>query len=431
MNELAKSKGSGYGWVILIVALLAGITAPANMGKVTALGPVVMSQFGFNEAELGLVIALFYVMGFVMAFPTTGLINKVGFKGTVTIACVTGVIGCIMGALAIGNVPLFLISRVFEGVGFGIMGVCGSSCIAPWFKPEKRSIPLGFWASWVPITMCICPVLYGWIVAADGLNAPWVSVWWGTMVYDIVAWALFMIFYRKPPKELAPEETADKPKVSKAVFKRAYKSKMLWGLAIIFFLDEAVYMAINGFLTTYLDVQLGTGLIFATTMASIFGLIAAIAPPIGGAIAQRLNCHRWLLLIALICGVILTATVFVLKDPNLYYIEAIVAGIVAGWVPGMLWQFAPNSVENPDDVPAANSLLAFTQNIGMFIGAVFMGSAITAFGWTWGPYIAMLPFYIVALIIFFAFGLHKTMKLESRARAPQPVDLDEGAVSRL
>lgn len=98
-----------------------------------------------------------------------------------------------------------------------------------------------------------------------------------------------------------------------------------------------------------------------------------------------------------------TAVVFTCQDPNLYWGIMILAGIVGGFVPSVIWQATPDTVE-PDDVPAANSLVAFTQNFGMFLGAIFMGNAITAFGWSTGSYVSLVPCYIVCLVIFFVTG---------------------------
>ena len=125
-----KSTDSGYGWAILAVTFLAGFTAPANMAKVTALAPVIMGQFGFGPDVLGWVIALFYVLGFVMAFPTTGLINRFGIRNVVMVAIACAIIGSIMGAMTT-DVTIFMASRVFEGAGMGVMGVAGASAIAP------------------------------------------------------------------------------------------------------------------------------------------------------------------------------------------------------------------------------------------------------------------------------------------------------------
>ena len=193
MAVKTKSTDSSYGWVVLAVTFLAGFTAPANMAKVTALAPVVMQTFGFGPDTLGWVIALFYVLGFVMAFPTAGLINKLGIRNVVLIAIGCAAVGSAMGALT-ENVTVFMVSRFLEGAGMGVMGVAGASAIAPWFAPEKRGFPLGIWAMWVALAMCICPVLYGYVV--DTLALPWQTVWWGTFVFDIVVGIVFVIFYR-------------------------------------------------------------------------------------------------------------------------------------------------------------------------------------------------------------------------------------------
>lgn len=400
-----KQKGvdSGYGWVVLGVTFLAGFTAPANMAKVTALAPVIMQAFGFTPDILGWVIALFYVLGFVMAFPTTTLINRLGIRNVVMLAIGCAAIGSIMGAVT-QDVAVFMVSRVLEGAGMGVMGVAGASAIAPWFAPEKRGLPLGIWAMWVALAMCICPVLYGFMV--DTMGMTWQSVWWGTLVFDVIVGILFFLLYAEPSHPQVSED--EKREQGGAVFARAYKSKTLWALAIIFFLDEAAFMAINGFLTTYLTEQLAVTLVFATTISSAFGIAGTIGAPLSGWLSDLLKTRKWVLLFALICGVAYTAVVFTCGDPNLYWGIMILAGIVGGFVPSIIWQATPDTVE-PDDVPAANSLVAFTQNLGMFVGAVAMGNAITAFGWGVGSYVALLPCYALALVVFFV-GLRKSLR---------------------
>lgn len=401
MSVKTKSTEGGYGWVILIITFLAGFAAPMNMAKVTSLAPVIMGVFGFDPGTLGWVIALFYVMGFVMAFPTTGLINKIGIRNVVVLSLVFAVVGDCMGAMT-NSVAVFMASRVLEGAGMGVMGVAGASAIAPWFPEERRSLPLGIWAMWVALAMCVCPILFGWVV--DTLGMAWQTAWWISLAYDVVIAVVFWVLYREPKN---PNMTEGSEARGKAVFSRAYKSKQLWALALIFFFDEAAFMAINGFLTTYLTDPAGCGttLIMATAIASAFGVAGAVCAPLSGAIAQLVKGHKWILLFSLLVGVVYTAIVFNLHVVELYWGVMVLAGIVGGFVPSCIWQATPASVE-PDDVPAANGLVAFTQNLGMFVGATVMGSAVTAFGWGMGSWVALVPCYILCLIVFFV-GLRK------------------------
>ena len=164
-QSLDKSKciDGSYGWVVVLFTMLVGFVPGSNMAKAISLAPIVCMNFQINEATFGLIVASFYIMGFIMAFPTTGLVNKLGMKGSVAIAVGCGIIGSIMGAMAGTNLTVFVVSRVIEGASFGIMGVVGASSIGPWFSPKKRSLPLSIWSMWVAVCMCVCPILFGWL----------------------------------------------------------------------------------------------------------------------------------------------------------------------------------------------------------------------------------------------------------------------------
>lgn len=389
-QSLDKSKciDGSYGWVVVLFTMLVGFVPGSNMAKAISLAPIVCMNFQINEATFGLIVASFYIMGFIMAFPTTGLVNKLGMKGSVAIAVGCGIIGSIMGAMAGTNLTVFVVSRVIEGASFGIMGVVGASSIGPWFSPKKRSLPLSIWSMWVAVCMCVCPILFGWLNESMGVDMA--GIWWGTAVYDLVVGILFILFYRRPLDLDKVENEEDPTGTKKASISRALKSPMLWALALIFLFDEAAFMAINGFIVQYLTTQLDASLVLANAIFSLFGLMGALTPPISGWITQKWNNHRWVLLVGLFVAVIYTALVFQLKDPMLYYPLSILAGIVGGAVPSILWQFTPNTVEDAD-IPAANAFMAFTQNIGMTIGALIIGNAIVMWGWSMGSLIGMVP----------------------------------------
>lgn len=412
MSEKALDKSKcidgSYGWVVVLFTMLVGFVPGSNMAKAISLAPVICMNFGIGPDTFGLVVAAFYIMGFILAFPTTGMVNKLGMKGSVAIAVACGIIGSAMGALSGTNTTMFIVSRVIEGASFGIMGVVGASSIGPWFSPKKRSLPLSIWSMWVAACMCVCPIMFGWLNETMGVS--WEAIWWGTAVYDLVVGILFIMFYRAPADLAAVENAEDPTGTKKASISRALKSPMLWALALIFLFDEAAYMAINGFIVTYLSTELGTSLVFANMIFSIFGFMGAICPPISGWITQKWNNHRWVLLVGLFVAVIYTALVFHIQDPNMFYPLSLLAGFVGGAVPSILWQFAPNTVEDAD-IPAANAFMAFTQNVGMTIGALIIGNAITIWGWGMGSWIGMLPLYIICLIIYFAFGVQKKLKL--------------------
>lgn len=76
VQPVNPNKKVGYGWVVFIVTFFAAWTASSNMAKVTALAPILMPYFGISPDAIGWIIAAFYIMGFVLAFPVAWMIPK-------------------------------------------------------------------------------------------------------------------------------------------------------------------------------------------------------------------------------------------------------------------------------------------------------------------------------------------------------------------
>jgi MFS family permease len=418
MVDAVKPVSKNYGWIVLAVTFLAGFTAPANMAKVTALAPVVARVFNFELDIISWVIAMFFILGFVLAFPAAAIIKKLGIRKVVSIAVICGAAGSLLGAVTT-NFPVFMVSRVFEGAGMGIMGVAGASAIAPWFPKEKRGFPLGIWAMWVALAMFACPVLYGWISESFGVFNPFEAsiqaltstvstVWWGNFVFDIFILIIFNIFYRDAPKDTVPEEFADE----KLRITDVFKNKLLWALGLIFLFDELSFMAVNGLFTTYLTggsptvpSPIALDMLDATLWASAAAILGTIMAPIFGKISDALKSRKWVLLIALLGGVGYTSLVFTSSNIHWYYGIVILGGIAGGGVPSVIWAATPETVRS-ELIPSANAFVAFTQNFGMFIGAIAMGSATLSFGWVKASFALLVPCYVICVFILLL-GLRK------------------------
>ena len=76
---------------------------------------------------------------------------------------------------------------------------------------------------------------------------------------------------------------------------------------------------------------------WATGIASAFGVAGAICAPLCGKISDWLKTRKWVLLFALIGGVAYTAVVFTCQVPELYWGIMILAGIAGGFVPSIIW----------------------------------------------------------------------------------------------
>ncbi|MDR0499837.1 MAG: MFS transporter [Coriobacteriales bacterium] len=428
-SAIKTPKQAAYGWIVLLVVYFAGLTPGANMAKVTALAPVVANVYAYDVGITGLVVALFFLLGFLLAFPGAGLVKKFGIRGVVSAMVACGAIGSLLGAI-FTDFTVFLISRIFEGAAFGIMGVAGPSAIAPWFPKKKRGLPLGIWATWVALAMCICPIIYGAVSDANGILNPMEAsydiclatvqqVWWGNFIFDVLVLMLFNVLYRDAKVNLYGEDSEEDAKGfdTKIDWKAVLTNPLLIALALIFLIDELAFMAINGLFTTYLTggggvlAPITLNMLDATLLASAAAVLGAVMAPVFGWLTDLLKTKKWVLFAGLIGGVLFTSTVFtnILGASNEsiwpFYIIVFFGGIAGGGVPSVIWGSIPDTVK-PDQIPSANATVACSQNLGMLIGAVAMGNAVMSLGWTTASFVVLVPAYVICIIILLL-GLRK------------------------
>jgi MFS family permease len=437
-----KTPSKSYGWVVLIVVFLAGTTAPVNMAKPIAMAPVVMEMFGVGQDVFGWIISMFYVLGFIMAFPAAAIVNRLGIRKVVFICLALGIVGSAFGALSIpstvvediattgvssGNLPLFLLGRFLEGCGMGFMGVAGASAIAPWFPKEKRGLPMGIWSCWVSFAICVFQPIFGGIVggatitegAMTGVLIPESNpsiVWWLSCVYAAVILVIFFLFYRDAPKGFAgadfEEEVSGDSGLKKNLIMEVLKNPIIWTLGLIFLFDEFAFMAGNGVFMSYLT---GGGAIpspwahepmtlpQATQMASIATLMGLVAAPLIGLLSDKLKSRKKILIVGLLVGVAFTCLTFVVGPPPWKYVLVLILGALTGaMVPFAIWSSVPEVVKR-EHLPAANGFVSFTQNFGMTFGSIALGAVLTATqSWLATALIVMTPLYVICIIIFFA-----------------------------
>ena len=395
-------KAPKTGWAILAVVFLAGICAPANMDKVTTLAPILMEVFNIDTGLIGWVIALFYVLGFCMAFPTAGIANKFGIKTTIIFSLIVGIIGNLLGVFST-SLPVFMVSRVLEGVGMGVMGVVGVAAISPWFAPSRQGLPLGIWGMWVSVPMFVGPIIYTAIFEATGA---WQPVWWFTIGLSVLALIAFVIVYRDPDFVYDEDENIvsldgdEVPELEKPSIKKALALPVVWILAIIIILDNIGFMAVQGFLTTYIYDFLGAPLGIAAALVALAAIVGAVMSPISGAISDRIRSRRIMLLVAYVCAVAYTWLVFSTTDLVLFTVVIVLMGIACGTAGAMQWAACGEAVP-PAALAGAMAVLAFMQNLGMFLGSGFFGMLVEGMGGDWGmaAHVIIVPLYVITLIV--------------------------------
>ena len=166
------SSGAGFAWVILTVVLLASVAGSLNQFKPPPLIPVLTDAFRIDLGQAGLLMSGFALAGLVLALPAGVILQRLGPKLAGSIALAFLVIGSSWGALSTSAASL-VASRVIEGVGFGLIAVVGPAAVALWFPLEKRGVPMGIWATWVPVGSVVMLNLAPAVETAWNWQAVW------------------------------------------------------------------------------------------------------------------------------------------------------------------------------------------------------------------------------------------------------------------
>ncbi len=379
-------------WAVMLAAYLAGAAIALNQSKVPPVMQVLLQSLHMDMSTGGWLMSAFAVAGILLGIPAAFVLAKLGPKisGLIAIGCT--LTGSIIGALATGP-ALLLGGRAVEGIGLGLIAVIAPAVISMWFPPEKRGLPMGIWASWVPVGGFIMYNLAGPLTNSFG----WQSIWWFGALVALIAFVIYAAVVIAPPgSKTAPDHlSAPHGSFGKMLFNPAS-----WILALVFATFNFAFTAYATWSPTYFNQALNVSAETASFYASLMSLAIIPSTLIAGWLLDRVR-NRYFVLIAglLISGVLLMPS-FRLGSANMIVPYMIILGLVAGFIPTATFTLAPETMPDLKFAGLALGLVSVGQNLGLFFGPPIVGSAIADGNWAAGvaPLLISLAVGVVAAL---------------------------------
>ena len=383
-----SEKALPYAWVILVVVYLASVVAPFNQFKVPPLIPVLMEVFQINLAQAGLLMSSVAMVGLVLALPAGLILQRFGPKVTALVAMGSLAAGAALGVTSTSFSTL-LVSRVIEGVGFGLIGVAAPATIAMWFPPSKQGTPMGIWATWVPLGSILMYNLAPQMAVRFG----WQSAWWAGLIFALVMVVLSALLLRRPPAEPA-DPLLD---TSHQASRKALAKRDIWLLAGSFACFNLALVNIATYYPTFLNEVRGFSLGQASFITSIPGFLVMVSSPLSGWFSDRINSRRLVFTIPYLVLAVILIFPFLVTGWQIY--AAMVAyGFVIGLIPTATFAAAPEIMRRPDFAGLGLSVLLIGQNFGQLFGPVLYGAAVNWWGWTAAGFL-LIPVCLVAFLL--------------------------------
>jgi MFS family permease len=393
-DAAVRTKPAAYAWVILMVVFLAGVAGPLNQFKVPPVMPVLINAFHMDIASAAWLMSIFSVTGFILAIPAGFIMQRFGPK-TMGLASVAFVVaGSVLGATSTSANSL-LISRFIEGVGMGLIGVVGPAAIAMWFPAEARGLPMGVWATWVPVGNI---VMFNTAPILSGLFG-WQTVWWAGAAFGATALVLYALLFRLPgPDEIAAPVAANARVDARqtAGLGKAMANASLWLISLSFLCFNILVLAINTYYPTFLTTVRHLDLARAAFLTSLIALMAVFSSPLGGMISDRIGSRKKLIALPLAVMGAMFLFPFQVSVGSIAAVM-IVIGIFFGPIPTATFAAVPEVMPSPQLIGIGMGVVALGQNLGMVIGPAMFGRIVDSMGWAAAGY-ALIPVAAIGVV---------------------------------
>ena len=390
-------------WAVMLAAYFAGVAIALNQSKVPPAMQVLLQSLHMDMTTGGWLMSAFAVAGIVLGIPAAFVLVKLGPKisGLIAIGCT--VLGSIIGALAVGP-ALLLSGRVIEGIGLGLIVVIAPAVISMWFPPEKRGLPMGIWASWVPVGTFVMYNLAAPLMGSFG----WQGIWWFGAVFALIALVIYAAVVSAPP---TVEAAQDRSAEADQSFGRMLLNPASWILALVFAAFNFTFLAYATWAPLYFNRALGVDPLTASFYASLTSLAIIPSTIIAGWILDHFKNRHLVLTSALLISGILFVWSFQLSSAAAIVPYMIVLGLVGGFIPTATFTLAPETMPNPKFAGLALGMVSVGQNLGLFLGPPIVGNLIAEGNWAAG---------VIPLVVAAAIGVGASIMLQSR-RANRPV----------
>ncbi len=364
-------------WSLVLLLVGAGIVVAFQIGKAPAALSLLRGELALTLTQAAWVISIFNVVGIVSGMALGALADRLGHRRMVLAGLLIVAVASAAGAVAPGAAPL-LATRFAEGVGFMIVVVATPALIARSTAPGDLPLAFGFWSTYMPAGTAMMMVLAPLLIAGTG----WRGLWIANAVLVGGFAVLLAIATRRlpvPTGRLGASAGADMLATLRAPGPRL--------LALSFAAYTLHYLAVLGFLPSFLIEHDGVG---AGLAALLGGIAVAVNIPgnlLGGWIVQR-GAQRWAVIAAVnttmaLCSLLIYAAGLALP---LRYALCLLFSFVGGMLPAVVLAAGPALAPSPRHVATTNGLIMQGSNLGQVIGPPAIAAlAARAGDWTWSP----------------------------------------------
>jgi NNP family nitrate/nitrite transporter-like MFS transporter len=349
-------------WVALTLATLSFVVGFAVWGLLAPLAPLFRQQWGLSATETGVLLAVPVVLGSLVRIPLGIVTDRYGGRIVFVVFLFFLVVPLVLAGLASSY-------GVLLGVAF-ILGIAGAvfaigvPFVARWFPPAQQGMALGIYGMGnigTAVAALVAPSVAG--------SLGWPFAFWLFVPVVIVMGVLVFLFGRDAP--------GARPVVSLTARLVPLRQPTAWVLSLFYFLTFGGFVAISVYLPTFLVDAFGLERGDAASRAAGFVVLATLARPIGGTLADRWGGATVLNATFIAVGLLPIILAF---QPGIAWITVSFLGMAAALGLGNGAVFKMVAEAFPRETGTVTGLVGAAGGLGGFFPPILMGLVLDATG---------------------------------------------------
>ncbi len=385
-------------WGAVIVLYLAGCTTGLHIGKVPVAIPLIREQWQLSLTQTGLIVSLYSILIAISGLLLGVLIRRLGYVPFAIIGVATVGVGGLLGSFAEG-LPLLLIGRSIEGLGWIISVIVLPSLISTLSASKDRSFVLAFWASFLPVGAGSMLLIAPQLQSMGG----WQLSWWVASAISLLAASAVIVVTRRHRAQLVP--------LSRTKVEGNYADltkPVVWLLSGCFFVYSFGYIPLVSYLPLLLVETSSISLAVVSTIVALVMICNALGSILVGVLSRKGVGYIRLLITGLLGGGLCALLVFAPGSDTFMRITAAVAfSIIGGFVPGVLFSIMPKAASHPSSVGILVGFMMQLSGTGMLLGGIVVPGVVDLFNlWSAAGVTLFLMAVFGSVLAYFA-GKHK------------------------
>lgn len=156
-----KFESSLEKYVLIVATLTAFFTVFLSSG-VGVVIPSLAVDFGMSNIVQNWITTIFFLAVAVFTIPAGQISGKYGLKKSMVCGSALFIISSIFATLSVSS-EMFLITRIFQGIGVAFLNVASMAIVVSAFKPENRGQAIGLNVTGVYLATSLSPVIAGFL----------------------------------------------------------------------------------------------------------------------------------------------------------------------------------------------------------------------------------------------------------------------------